>query len=141
MMMNRDKSRDGYSLPYSKTILIYYIKTALIILLLFLIPACASTTVEPDLSSLTTANDVLTSGESIATGDSSTAGSASNIVAAGAEKIDEVISASRDVVNNNSLEWWQWVIIGMFIPTPWSIFIDMCSGIMRGFGILFRGFR
>ena len=30
-----------------------------------------------------------------------------------------VIETSNIV--NNSLEWWQWGIIGMFIPAPWDM--------------------
>ncbi|AUR96955.1 membrane lipoprotein [Vibrio phage 1.253.O._10N.286.45.B12] len=46
-----------------------------------------------------------------------------------AEAID-TISANTEIVNNNSLEWWQWIIVGMFIPSP----LDYLSEVFGGVG-------
>ena len=78
---------------------------AIVCILTLLIISCTST-VQPDLSSLQTANDVVT---------------ASNVASNTVDTAKEVVTASRDVVNYNSLEWWQWLIIGMFIPAPWEM--------------------
>lgn len=81
-----------------------YSKTILytIVPVLFLLASCANTTVPPvPIESVTnTMEDVKTA-----------------------------VTSSGSTVINNSLEWWQWVIIGMFIPNP----LDYLFGLMKGF--------
>lgn len=35
--------------------------------------------------------------------------------------VGEVTAETVNLINQNGLPWWQWVIIGMFIPSPWEI--------------------
>lgn len=46
------------------------------------------------------------------------------------EDVKNAVTSSGSTVINNSLEWWQWVIIGMFIPSP----LDYLSSLFSGFG-------
>ncbi|QBJ00600.1 hypothetical protein [Vibrio phage vB_VpP_BA6] len=46
------------------------------------------------------------------------------------DDVNTAVTSSGSTVINNSLEWWQWVIIGMFIPSP----LDYLSSLFSGFG-------
>ncbi|QIW90331.1 hypothetical protein OLCHANIL_00251 [Vibrio phage V05] len=46
------------------------------------------------------------------------------------DDVKNAVTSSGSTVINNSLEWWQWVIIGMFIPSP----LDYLSSLFSGFG-------
>ncbi|QEG09222.1 unimolecular spanin [Vibrio phage Phriendly] len=50
-------------------------------------------------------------------------------VANSMEDVKTAVTSSGSTVINNSLEWWQWVIIGMFIPNP----LDYLFGLLKGF--------
>ncbi|QQM14205.1 hypothetical protein [Vibrio phage VpJYP1] len=46
------------------------------------------------------------------------------------DDVKTAVTSSGSTVINNSLEWWQWVIIGMFIPSP----LDYLASLFSGFG-------
>lgn len=91
-----------------------------------LLAACASTSVTPDLGNLQEANDVVTAG--------------TNAVNTAAGQVNEVVSAG-EIINNNSLEWWQWIIVGSFIPYPWVILSEMLKALTSPFLGLFSAIR
>lgn len=104
--MDIDKTKDRYRLPYSKTILLYYILPVLFILLL---SSCstAHTPYVTDIVPTAPIEEVVNTMDDVKT----------------------AVTSSGSTVINNSLEWWQWVIIGMFIPNP----LDYLFGLMKGF--------